>query len=180
MNLAVLAPDWAVWTLIGLLVLASLQDAAKLKISNLICGAVMLLGIATALFVGPQWSLWQNLLVFTIALTIGTWMFSAGILGGGDVKLFAATVLWFDLSGALRLLLAVAIAGGLLSIVIIALRTIGWSDGIRQRVIVLRAKAGIPYGIAIAVGAVAAVMLLQQSSRPLDPRANWSALPGAR
>lgn len=163
MNLAVLAPDWALYSLMGLLVLAALQDASQLKISNYICGAVLLLGMVTAFIVGPSWALWQNLLVFAVALTLGTWLFGAGILGGGDVKLFAVTVLWFDLGSALPFLLAVAIAGGLLAILIIVLRLIGWSDRIRSRVKVLQPKAGIPYGIAIAAGAMLAIAMFMRS-----------------
>lgn len=180
MNLALLAPQWAVLTLIALLSLAALQDAIQLKISNLISGAVLLLAVVTAMLVGPKLSLWENLLVFAIALTVGTWLFGRGILGGGDVKLFAVTVLWFDLGGAARLLLAVAIAGGLLALVILLLRTIGWSEGIRKRVVVLRAKGGIPYGIAIAAGAIAAVLSLQQTAAAADPTRNWSNIPGVR
>jgi prepilin peptidase CpaA len=45
-NLPTLVPEWLFWALIALLVLAALQDAAMLKISNYICGAVLLLGVA--------------------------------------------------------------------------------------------------------------------------------------
>ena len=60
MNLVTLAPDWIVWALIGLLVLAALQDSVMLKISNYIVGAVLLLGIVAAVMVGPRLDLWEN------------------------------------------------------------------------------------------------------------------------
>jgi prepilin peptidase CpaA len=153
-NLPTLVPEWLFWAFIGLLVLASLQDAAMLKISNYICGAVLLLGVAGAVIAGPQLSLWENGLVFALALAIGTFLFGRGILGGGDVKLFAATVLWFDLGAAGRLLVWTAIAGGVLAVLIIVARTLPWPAGFRSRVRVLQPKAGIPYGIAIAAGAI--------------------------
>ncbi|GAA4008881.1 hypothetical protein GCM10022280_02060 [Sphingomonas swuensis] len=154
MNLPLLAPQWAFWTLIVLLVLAALQDAAKLKISNYLVGAVLLLGILAAILAGPRLSLWENGLSFVIALTIGTFLFGRGMLGGGDVKLFAATILWFEFGGALRFLLMTAIAGGVLAVVLIFGRMLPWPDAIRSRVRALQPKAGIPYGIAIAAGAI--------------------------
>lgn len=154
MNLPLLAPQWAFWALILLLILSALQDAMMLKISNYLSGAVLLLGVAAAVLAGPRLELWENGLVFAIALTVGTFLFGRGILGGGDVKLFAATVLWFELGGALRFLFLTAISGGLLAILIIVLRTLPWPDALRSRVRVLQPRAGIPYGIAIAAGAI--------------------------
>lgn len=164
MNLLTMVPDWMVWALIALLALAALQDSIMLKISNYICGAVLLLGVAAAVMAGPQLALWENGLVFTLALVIGTFLFGRGILGGGDVKLFAATILWFDLGGATRLLFWTALSGGVLAVLIIVSRALPWPNAIRSRVRVLQPKAGIPYGIAIAAGAIIAG--LQLSSLP--------------
>lgn len=154
MNLPTLVPDWLFWALITLLVLAALQDAVMLKISNYICAAVLLLALVGAAIAGPQVSLWENGLVFVIALVIGTFLFGRGILGGGDVKLFAATVLWFELGASVRFLMWTAIAGGVLAVLIIVGRAVPWPEGLRARVRVLQPKAGIPYGIAIAAGAI--------------------------
>jgi prepilin peptidase CpaA len=84
-------------------------------------------------------------------------MFAAGKLGGGDVKLLASAGLWFDLAGALWLLVAVALAGGVLALLVLVLRTIDWSDEKRRRVVLLRPGGGIPYGVAIAAGALIAM-----------------------
>lgn len=179
MNLAELAPQWAVMLLMVLLALAALQDSIQLKISNLICGAVLLLGIATVALVGFRLDLWQNFLAFAAALTLGTMLFSAGKLGGGDVKLLAVTIFWFDLSGALWFLLSVAISGGVLALFILTLRAAGWSDAMRQRAVILRRNGGIPYGVAIAVGALLTISLMGPQ-KAIDPRTNWSAIPGQK
>lgn len=154
MDLPTLVPDWLFWGLLALLALAALQDAVMLKISNYLSGAVLLLGLVAVAVAGPTVAVWENGLVFVLALTIGTFLFGRGILGGGDVKLFAATVLWFDLGGAGRLLVWTAIAGGVLAVTIIVLRIMPWPDAVRSRVRVLQPKSGIPYGIAIAAGAI--------------------------
>ena len=180
MNLAMSGPQWAVLALLALLALAAIEDAVRLRISNLLSLAVLALGIVTAIMVGPRLALWENLAVFAAVLTIGTFLFSRGKMGGGDIKLFAAVGLWFDLEGAARLLLAVAIAGGLLALLVLGLRMVGWSEGMRDRVMVLRSKGGIPYGIAIAAGAALAVMMAQNTANSRNPLTNWNAVLNAR
>ncbi|MFC7536369.1 prepilin peptidase [Sphingomonas sp. GCM10030256] len=180
MNLAVLAPQWMTFALLALLALAAAEDAVRLRISNLISLAVLLLGIGAMWAVGFRLSLWENLLVLAAVLAVGTWLFSSGRMGGGDIKLFAATGLWFDLEGALLLLVSVALAGGLLALFILAIRMVSWSEGAKERVLVLRPKGGIPYGIAIAAGAALAVMVAQAAATTADPLTNWSAVPKAR
>ena len=179
MNLAALAPQWALMLLMVLLALAALQDSIQLKISNIICAAVLLLGIGVVLITGFKLDLWQNFLVFVVTLTLGTMLFSAGKLGGGDVKLFASTVFWFDLQGALWLLLSVAIAGGILAVFIITIRMFGWSEAMQQRAVILRRKGGIPYGVAIAAGALLTVSMAGPH-QAADPRTNFNAIMGQR
>lgn len=159
MNLAAEAPQWLALILAILLVAAAVEDAVRLRISNVTVLLVLVGAVVAALVVGPELRLWQNLVVFLVLLAIGTPLFAAGKLGGGDVKLLAAAGLWFDLSGALWLLLAVALAGGVLALLVLVVRSLGWSEEIRRRVVVLRPGGGIPYGVAIAAGALIAMAL---------------------
>lgn len=147
MNLAAAAPDWLALFLVGLLLAAAIEDAARLRISNLTTGLVLVGGILAALVVGPGASLWQNLLVLAGLVLVLLPLFATGRFGGGDVKLLAATGFWFDLAGALHLLIAVFLAGGALALVVIAARLVR-GRGLR------RTGGGIPYGIAIAAGAL--------------------------
>jgi prepilin peptidase CpaA len=57
------------------------------------------------------------------------------------------------------MILAVVLAGGLLALVVLILRAFGWSEEIRRRVVLLRPRGGIPYGVAIAAGALIAMAL---------------------
>ena len=159
MNLAVEAPEWMALLFTFLLLAAATEDAARLRISNITVLLVIVAAVIAAIVVGPALSLWQNLAVFAALLAVGTPMFAAGKLGGGDVKLLAAVGLWFSLKGALWMLLDVVLAGGAVAILIIALRSLGWSNKIRSRVVVLRPGSGIPYGVAIAAGALIAMAL---------------------
>jgi prepilin peptidase CpaA len=158
-NLAAAAPQWLALVLTALLLAAAAEDAARLRISNITVALVLIAGIVAAVVVGPEVGLWQNFAVFAALLAVGTPLFAAGKLGGGDVKLLAAAGLWFDIGGALQMLLAVALSGGLLALLIIAVRLLPWSEGAKRRIVVLRPKGGIPYGVAIAAGALIAMAL---------------------
>ena len=147
MNLITFAPLWLLILLACALLAAAIEDAIRFRISNFTCLAVFVGAIASAAIQGPTWSLWQNGAVFAILLVLGTIAFSAGWLGGGDVKLFTATGLWFDLGSALPLVSLVFIAGGLVAICYVLSRPL------RRRT--AQPKWGrVPYGIAIAVGAL--------------------------
>jgi len=153
-NLAGEAPQWLALIVAVLLVAAAAEDAVRLRISNLIVLLVLIGAIVAAVVAGPELALWKNFIVFLALLAIGTPMFAAGKLGGGDVKLLAAVGLWFDFTGALWMILAVVLAGGLLALVVLILRAFGWSEEMRRRVVLLRPRGGIPYGVAIAAGAL--------------------------
>src|SRR5688500_4297241 len=81
-------------------------------------------------------------------------LFVLGWMGGGDVKLLAACSLWFDLHQGWKMPVAVAIAGGLETLLVMLLRALPWPSPLRNQLAVLRRKGGIPYGVAIGVGVV--------------------------
>lgn len=88
-----------------------------------------------------------------IMLIAGLAFFAAGIFGGGDAKLLAASALWFGWSGLFRYIMLVALMGGLLALVILGLRRVAqvraWSSP--EWLIKMRSgEHGIPYGVAIA------------------------------
>ena len=71
--------------------------------------------------------------------------FYAGMMGGGDVKLAAAIALWFSPFTTLRFLVLTSLAGGVLTLIVL-----GWHRA-RKR----EGRPEIPYGVAIAFGALA-------------------------
>ena len=154
MTLVASAPGWLTAILFLLLILASLEDLWRLQIEDWLSAGVAL-GAFIALAVdGPVAGVWQNLLLFALVLGIGTLLFTHGWMGGGDVKLLAACALWFDLDQGWKMLVAVAIAGGLESLIIMMLRLLPWSESVRRRIAWLRKDEALPYGVAIAAGMV--------------------------
>jgi prepilin peptidase CpaA len=71
--------------------------------------------------------------------------FYAGMMGGGDVKLASALALWFSPGGTVKFLVLMSLAGGVLTLGVLA-----WHRAKRQK-----GRPEIPYGVAIALGALA-------------------------
>ena len=160
MNLFATSPLWMLAVLAVVLIAAMIQDATQLRISNVLTGLALALALAAMVVSGPTIDLWQNFVVFAAVLGIGTLLFSRGMLGGGDVKLFAAVGLWADLRTAVGLISTILIAGGVLALVMVAYR-MARGKGIRKRA----EAGGIPYGVAIGIGTMlTAYMAVSMSS----------------
>jgi len=137
---------------------AAVQDIWRLRISNLFPVATVLLFFAWVLVLGPNWALWQNAALFAFTLAIGTFAFARGALGGGDVKLLAAVSLWFDLKGSAAFFAYTAIGGLLLTLAFILLRRMFPAAVLKQSgAAALQPRGPIPYGVAIAAGAILAL-----------------------
>jgi prepilin peptidase CpaA len=152
MTLLASAPGWLAAFLLLLLTVAALEDLWRLEINDWLCGAVAAGAFIAVAINGPAGGLWQNLLLFAAILGIGTLLFVHGWMGGGDIKLLAACSLWFDLDQGWKMLVAVAIAGGLETLLIMLLRALPWPSSTRRRLPVLRREEDIPYGLAIVAG----------------------------
>jgi prepilin peptidase CpaA len=155
LNLIFGAPLWLKLVFACAMLAAAVEDAARLRISNITSLVVLVGAIVAAVMAGPTWSLWQNLAVLILMLILGTGAFAAGWLGGGDVKLFAAAGLWFDFRAAIAFVTFVFLAGGALAICYLAARPF-------RRGRVDKKSGRIPYGIAIALGAFAMILTSQR------------------
>jgi prepilin peptidase CpaA len=152
MTLLASAPDWLAALLLLFLVLAAIEDLWRGEINDWVCAAVASGAFLAVAMNGPAGELWQNLLLFALVLGIGTLLFVRGWMGGGDVKLLAAGSLWFNLDQGWKMLVAVAIAGGLETLLVMLLRALPWPQSARNRLAILRRDEGIAYGVAIAAG----------------------------
>jgi len=84
---------------------------------------------------GIAWQL--GIAAITFAVTAG--LFAIRAMGGGDVKLLTVLALWIQPEWFLRLIVVMAIAGGVLTLVLAA-----WHHLRRQR-----ERLAVPYGVAI-------------------------------
>lgn len=159
MSLAALAPQWLTLLLAGLLLAAAIEDAVRLRISNLTCLAIFGAGVIALWLTGIQAAVWQNIIVCVALLIAGTPLFAFGKMGGGDIKLIAVTGFWFDLQGALILVASVLIAGGILAIFLIGFRRLKRSVTAEVRPEAPKRGGVIPYGVAISAGAMFSISL---------------------
>jgi prepilin peptidase CpaA len=85
-------------------------------------------------------------------LVAGAALYYTGVVGGGDAKLLAAIALWSGWYELPRLLIVMALAGGVLSLGLLLARRlrIGAPNGPFARL--LAAGGPVPYGVAIAAG----------------------------
>ena len=79
-------------------------------------------------------------------------LFSQTLIGGGDAKLLAGAALWFGFENVLPFLAGVALAGGVLTLAYL------FAGLVRKQLDASRAPVTtVPYGAAIAGGALAAI-----------------------
>jgi len=143
MNLVPEAPAWLLAILFVALAAGAIEDFIRLRISNITCATVVVAALVAMGVEGFTLDLWQNALVFAVLLTLGTLMFAADKIGGGDVKFFAGVGLWVNLYAGIWLVSTSLLAGGVLALIYIAVRHL--RGGAKSK--------GIPYGMAIAAGA---------------------------
>jgi prepilin peptidase CpaA len=145
----------------ALTIVAALRDVISFTIPNWISIALAAAFLPAALAMGAApGQIGLACLIGLGALVVGMGMFAVGWIGGGDAKLFAAAGLWMGLNALLPYLLITALAGGALAVLLLGLRSMwlrpltvrgpGWLGRLTTP------GENVPYGAAIAVGALAA------------------------
>lgn len=126
------------------LVLAAFTDIRRRQIDNWLNGAIALAAPlfwwASGLSLWPDVAMQLGVALATFAILAG--LFALRMMGGGDVKLLTALALWVAPVHFMQLLLMMALAGGIITIVMGA-----WHVARRQK-----HRLAIPYGVAIAFG----------------------------
>ncbi len=149
---------------------AAITDATSYTIPNRLCAGLALAFVPVALAIGlPLTSFALCAGVGAAALAVGVALFAFGWMGGGDAKLMAACLLWLGPTAMVSFLLWTALAGGGLAVSLLFARKLprlataagpGWVGRL------LEPGGDVPYGVAIAAGALAAF--------PLSPLAHFA------
>ena len=97
-------------------------------------------------------------------LVVGFALYQFRQIGAGDVKLLAAVALWAGTSGLIALLLFMSISGLLALPLILFARFLvakAQAENLWKRPVprVLTKRQGVPYGVAIALGGIATIVL---------------------
>lgn len=144
----------------ALVIVGGLHDLITMKIPNWVSLALLALFVPVALLAGlSPVGFAVHFGVGVLALVVGMGMFALNWIGGGDAKLIAVSCLWLGWTGSGLFLLWTAIAGGVFCLILILARqnlqilvprAPGWVAQL------LEPKGHIPYGVAIAIGALMA------------------------
>jgi prepilin peptidase CpaA len=92
-----------------------------------------------------------------VMLAITFTCFAMGWMGGGDAKVAAAVALWFGFAPLMNFLLYASLFGGALTLLLLQFREWPLPSGFAGQAWLARLHAketGIPYGIALALGAL--------------------------
>jgi prepilin peptidase CpaA len=141
------------------LVFAAATDIRRRQIDNWLNAAIAL--GAPVFWWTSGHALWPDIAlqlgVALVAFAFLAGLFALGMMGGGDVKLLTALALWIAPTPFMQLLIIMALAGGVLTVVMGA-----WHFLQNQK-----DKLAIPYGVAIAFAGlwVLAVHYLPESAQ---------------
>jgi len=141
-----------------LVIVGGLTDLTTMKIPNWISGLLILFFLPAAFATGlPLTDMALHLGVGVLALLAGAGLFALRWIGGGDAKLMAAACLWLGPTSSVVFLLWTGLIGGMFCLLLIFLRPRlrplalvgpGWMSRLMEP------EGDIPYGVAIAVGAL--------------------------
>ena len=142
----------------ALMAFAAASDLFTMTISNKVSLALAagFLGLALASGMGP-YDILSHLGAGATVLAVAFGCFAMGWVGGGDAKVAAAAALWFGFGHLLNYLVYASIFGGALTLLLLQFRQwpLPYPFAGQAWLTRLHAKeSGIPYGIALAIGAL--------------------------
>jgi prepilin peptidase CpaA len=147
---AAFAIDTGIYLAVAIvLVLAAIEDIRTRRISNRLSLVILALFAArvtsalvqeAGILDAAVWPLASALAVFMVGLSL----FAVRLMGGGDVKLMAATALFAGPELGLAFILYVTVAGGFVALATLIYGKLQTPD--------VRERLKVPYGVAISAG----------------------------
>ena len=142
----------------ALMAFAAASDLFTMTISNRVSLALVAGFLALALLGGMGfYDILEHAAAGATVLAVAFVCFAMGWVGGGDAKVAAAAALWFGFGHLMNYLLYASLFGGALTLLLLQFRQwpLPYSLAGQTWLIRLHAKeSGIPYGIALAIGAL--------------------------
>jgi prepilin peptidase CpaA len=142
----------------ALMAFAAASDLFTMTISNRVSLALMAGFLALALLSGMDpYDILLHAGAGATVLAVAFACFAMGWVGGGDAKVAAAAALWFGFGHLLSYLVYASLFGGALTLLLLQFRQWPLPYPFAGQAWLLRLHAkesGIPYGIALAIGAL--------------------------
>ena len=142
----------------ALMAFAAASDLFTMTISNRVSLALAAGFLALAVFGGMSLTdILLHLAAGATVLVVAFGCFAMGWVGGGDAKVAAGAALWFGFGHLLNYLVYASLFGGALTLLLLQFRQWPLPYPFAGQAWLLRLHAketGIPYGIALAIGAL--------------------------
>ena len=142
------------------MILAGAGDVMTRRIPNSLIIGTAALFLPAALVTGmPLWIMSLHVATAAVLLLFGFGLFSFGVIGGGDAKMMAAAGLWLGFPCSILFVTFSALAGGILAAAIGLWFLVTMEGGIHSAWFdkaVAPLKPSVPYGFALAAGAILA------------------------
>ena len=142
----------------ALMAFAAASDLFTMTISNRVSLVLMAGFLVLALLGGmAPYEILSHVGAGAAVLAVAFGCFAMGWVGGGDAKVAAAAALWFGFAHLMNYLVYASLFGGALTLLLLQFRQwpLPYSLAGQTWLIRLHAKeSGIPYGIALAIGAL--------------------------
>src|SRR5690606_22925006 len=140
------------------LFIAAVSDLFTMTIPNRISVFLLASFAVLAPVSGLPWAeISMSMAAGAIVLAVCFGFFALNIMGGGDVKLLAASALWFGFSSALgAFIVATALWGGIITLFVMLLRNQANRFATLEAVVpaqILTTKK-VPYGVAIGIAGI--------------------------
>lgn len=159
----------------ALLAMLAVSDLRRRRLPNAIVAAFAALYFAQAWIAGEsRIELVAHVATGAAILLIAALLFRFGWLGGGDAKLFGAVFLWSGPAFAATVFFTVSLFGLVLGIAQMAIGRMQRNPDAAWALAWLAPARGVPYGVALAAGGIAAVWLPALNGHALSPHlAAW-------
>jgi prepilin peptidase CpaA len=142
----------------ALMAFAAASDLFTMTISNRVSLALVAGFLALALLSGMGlYDILSHIGAGAAVLTVAFGCFAMGWIGGGDAKIAASAALWFGFGYLMTYLIYASLFGGALTLLLLQFRQwpLPYAFVGQSWLLKLHAKeSGIPYGIALAIGAL--------------------------
>lgn len=142
-----------------LCVQAAVKDTMTMTIPNWMNVTLALMFVPAAIAAGISWPVaGYHLLVGLTAFVLSFGLFAFGLFGGGDAKMIPGVLLWIGPGGVLEFIVGMTLGGGALAVIVVLMRKavpVELAPPFARKV--LSSESGIPYGVAIATGALFAL-----------------------
>nr|CAD6427818.1 peptidase [Rhizobium sp. Q54] len=140
------------------LLIAALSDLFTMTIPNRLSLFLLASFGVLAPVSGLPWAeISMSLAAGALVLAVGFGFFALNIMGGGDVKLLAASAVWFGFSAALgAFIVQTALWGGLVTLLVMLIRSQADRFAVIGTIVPapILATKKVPYGVAIGIAGI--------------------------